>query len=146
MAHDTCHGDVSRGCVVRRVSWGILLAACLLFVSCSGQGNPTATPVTVRIAGSTSLQPILSDLAAAYEAQHPNVLVDVRGGGSAIGRDQLRTGDADLIGVSWKPAAEQLPAGVQAVPVARDGIAIVVHPRNPPPGTDDLAVACALPR
>ena len=101
-----------------------MLAAC---------SNPQAAPPTTinfRVTGSTSLGPVLEELAEAYQAQHPNVLVDVRGGGSAVGLEALRNGQADLAAISWKPADEELPAGTQAVPIARDGIAIVVHPRN----------------
>lgn len=106
----------------------VLLAAC---------GNPQGaapTAINLRVTGSTSLGPVLEELAQAYQARHPNVLVDVRGGGSAAGLEALRNGRADLAAVSWRPADERLPDSIQAVPIARDGIAIVVHPKNTVPG------------
>ena len=113
---------------MRRAS---LLLLCFLIAGCATGGLNTPAPVTLRSAGSTSLQPVLEDLAAAYQAGTPNVLIDVRGGGSTIGAQQLRDGRIDLAAVSWQAEGEELPANWRAVPVARDGIAIIVHPSNP---------------
>lgn len=109
-----------------------LLAA--LLPGCAGQPTAEPPPISLRVAGSTSLEPVLEALAEAYQAQHPNVLVDVRGGGSMVGLEALRQGQADLAAVSWQPVADRRTDGMQAVPIARDGIALVVHPRNTIPG------------
>ncbi len=103
----------------------------ILLAGCAGPATTGSEPTRLRIAGSTSLLPVLGDLAQAYRASHPDVLVDLRGGGSAEGLRALRAGEADLAAVSWKPETEQVPREMQAVPFARDGIAIVVHPENP---------------
>lgn len=113
-----------------RLALAVALSGMLL-VGCT---RPSATgfePTRLRIAGSTSLQPVLESLARAYRSSHPDVLVEIRGGGSAEGLRALRAGEADLAAVSWKPETEEVPREVQAVPFARDGIAIVVHRENP---------------
>ncbi|MCX6032612.1 MAG: phosphate ABC transporter substrate-binding protein [Chloroflexi bacterium] len=105
--------------------------AFLLFLAaCVNPLAPTPPPATLRIAGSTSMMPVLRELAAAYQARHPHVLVDVQGGGSASGESLLKIGAADLAAVSWQEDAQHQPEGVTAIPIARDAVAVVVHPKN----------------
>jgi phosphate transport system substrate-binding protein len=92
-----------------------------------------ATPTTLRVAGSTSMTPALRELAEAYSRQHPNVTVEVRGGDSAIGMEELARGEAALAAVSWRPDSPP-PADLHATPVARDALALIVHPYNQTPG------------
>ena len=73
---------------------------------------------------------MLRELGQAYQARHPNVLVDVQGGGSAIGISLLNAGEADLAAVSWQEEGSQPPDGLSAVPIGRDAVAIIVHPQN----------------
>ncbi len=53
----------------------------------------------------------------------------VDGAGTGFGLEALRAGEADLALASWLPA--ELSPSWQATPIARDGIAIIVHPDNP---------------
>jgi phosphate transport system substrate-binding protein len=96
--------------------------------------------VTLRIAGSTSMTAVLSDLAASYQAGHPNVVVDIRAGDSASGLIALQAGQAEAAAISWHPKEASVPAGLRAVPVARDAIAIIVHPSNPVRGLTLLQI------
>lgn len=108
----------------------ILPLLCIALAGCTAGSVNRPAPIALHIAGSTTLQPVLEDLAAAYQATHPHVLVEVRGGGTAVGVLQLQNGRADLAAVSWQAENETLPAHVRAIPIARDGIAIIVHPTN----------------
>ena len=110
-----------------------LLLAALLLTGCAARTSAPA-PVTLRIAGSTSMTPLLTDLAQAYQARHPNVLIELAAGGSAIGLNELQAGRNDLAAVSWQAADAKPAAGYQASPVGRDAIAVIVHPRNTTPG------------
>jgi phosphate transport system substrate-binding protein len=105
---------------------GALLAAC-------GTAVTPATPITLRVAGSTAMMPLLSDLATAYAQSHPHVRLEIEGGGSRLGLERLQMGEIDLAGCSWLPpsAEEGTPQPYVATPIAWDGIAIVVHPSNP---------------
>lgn len=109
----------------------LLLA--LLLTTCTARSLVTPTPVRLRIAGSTSLQPALADLARVYQTSHPYVLIEVQGGGSTVGLDALKTGKSDLAAVSWHAEGEMLPPDMQAIPIARDAIVVIVHPNNPIP-------------
>lgn len=109
------------------------LALCLwLLAGCGGAAVTPPPPVFLRAAGSTSMGPLLAELAAAYNARQPNITFDIQGGGSHLGQRQVEAGQLDLGLVSWLPAdlAEQM----QMTPIARDAVAIIVHPQNPPAG------------
>ncbi len=116
---------------MRAATLSLLLICGAVLIGCAADQRATPTPTVLRIAGATSLQPALEALAGAYEADHPQVLVEVRGGGTAVGRQFLELGRADLAAVSWRAPDEAEDARWQVVPVARDGIAIIVHPTNP---------------
>lgn len=100
---------------------GLCLAA-LALSSCSAS-------TSVTLAGSTAFQPFAEKLADEYNALHPEVNVTVQGGGSAVGisatlNGAAQVGMADL--VELPPDA----AALEAVIVARDGIAVAVNPAN----------------
>ena len=57
-------------------------------------------------------------------------MVEVLGGGTAIGIQELRGKEIDLAAVSWKADAEEPPDDLQVIPIARDGLAIIVNPQN----------------
>jgi phosphate transport system substrate-binding protein len=102
----------------------ILLATC---------GEPLATPepVYLRAAGSTAMSPLVADLATAFHAQSPTVNIEVIGLGTEFGLESLRAGEADMAMASWLPP--DLP-GLRTTALARDGIAVIVHPENPVDG------------
>jgi len=107
----------------------IFVICYLIFLpSCVATVTPP-TPVYLKAAGSTTMTPLLQDLAAAYHERQPDVTVDINTGGSALGQELAAAGQVDLGLTSWLPGGP--PPGVQATVVARDGIALVVHPTNP---------------
>ena len=50
----------------------------------------------IEIAGSTSVQPVAEKLAEKYMEEHPNVRIDVMGGGSGLG---IRSVSQDIIDI-----------------------------------------------
>ena len=108
----------------------LLLLVLVVLVGCSGSLSTGAEPITLRIAGSTSMRPVLQELAETYQTIHPNIGFELRGGGSAMGLQDLRTGKADIAAISWKAESDPVPSNVLGVPIARDGLIILVHPSN----------------
>ena len=102
----------------------VVLAAC---------GEPVATsqPVLLEASGSASMAPLLAELAAAFEEQAPGVRVEVSGPGTAFGLQALEEGEIDVALVSWLPGGTPPRPRWRATAIARDGLAIVVHPDNP---------------
>ncbi|MFH1262767.1 MAG: phosphate ABC transporter substrate-binding protein [Pseudomonadota bacterium] len=85
---------------------------------------------TVTLAGSTAFQPFAEKLAEHFIAAHPKAQIDVQGGGSAVGVQSALTGAAQ-IGMADLLVLPPEAKGLTSTVVARDGIAIVVHPANP---------------
>ena len=112
----------------------ILLSLTLIIplAACGPTAVTPPTPITLRIAGSTSMLPLLSDLTAAYTEEYPHVHFAVEGGGSHVGLERLEGGEIDLAACSWLPSPEKdTPQPYVATSVAWDGIALIVHPDNP---------------
>jgi len=101
----------------------LLLSACLLS-SCGGRKSSA-----VVIAGSTSVQPYAELLVEEYALQHPGCEIDVQGGGSSAGITAVESGIAD-IGMSSR-ALKDSELGLWSVEIAKDGLAIIINPRNP---------------
>ncbi len=116
----------------RSLALSILL--CLL-TACGAPMEPHE-PVYLRIAGSTSMQPLMEDLVRAYTERHEYVTADVEGGGSRLGVILARENQIDIGTASRKPTAgEERDPETDAkrlwwTAVAQDGIALVVHPQN----------------
>ena len=97
----------------------------LAFLSGCGKGKASLT-----VAGSTAFQPFAEKLAEQYMAAHPEVTITVQGGGSSVGIQSANSGAAQ-IGMADLVKLPDEAKGLTATVVARDGIAIVVNPKNP---------------
>lgn len=120
-----------------------LLLGTLLPSACGSPatpGQPAATEITV--AGSTSVQPLAEVLAEAYMAANSNIRITVQGGGSSVGVKSAGEGTVDIGTASRIIKDEELAEfpDLQVFTIARDGIAIVVHPDVPVDAlaTDDV--------
>lgn len=98
--------------------------------------SPGAMPVPPRkraqklhIAGSTTMGPLLKEIAAKYHLLHPEVAVDVELGGSARGLEDVRAGHAHIAMLSRALAPSE--RDLYGIPIARDGVGVVVHANNP---------------
>jgi phosphate transport system substrate-binding protein len=76
------------------------------------------------------MAPVLRELADAYRKTHPQVRVEALGNGSQAGMRELEAGSVDIAAVSWKADSKETPKELRAVPFARDGVAVIVHPSN----------------
>ncbi len=92
---------------------------------------------TIENKGSDTLVNLALAWAERYMALHPDVRLSVTGGGSGTGIAALINGTVDIANASRAMKAEEVEAaeanGVSPVEfvVARDAIAVVVHPSNP---------------
>jgi phosphate transport system substrate-binding protein len=115
----------------------LLLGLSAFLVACEGAAVATPPRVTLTIAGSTSMAPVLAALTDAYTRQRPNVVFDLRGGGSTLGEAAIRAGRYDLVASTLFPpdpaAGRPAPPGDEALvrtPIGIDGLAIIIHPSN----------------
>jgi len=115
-----------------------IASTCLLLLSLAqfllGCGNharntPEGRKSTVTIAGSTSIMPFSEKLAEHFKIEKPGITVDVQGGGSSAGIQACINRTVD-IGMSSRELKGDEKA-LKEIVICRDGIAIVVNPRNP---------------
>jgi len=117
---------------MRITNTGLLLFPLALFLlGCGGHARTSSESrkSTVTIAGSTSVMPFSEKLAEHFRIEKPRITVDVQGGGSSAGIQACinRTVDIGMSSRELKGDEKVL----KEIVICHDGIAIVVHPRNP---------------
>jgi phosphate transport system substrate-binding protein len=123
---------------------GLLLALSLILAGCggnaSGQQNVSGgEPVSgeIRIEGSSTVQPITQAAAELFRQENPDARISVGGSGTSDGFEAFCQGETQISDAS-RPidVAEEVPVceenGVEfiEIPVAFDGISVVVNPQN----------------
>jgi len=118
-----------------------LILATLLSACSAGSRQPAPSPSTdthvITDIGSDTLVNLALAWAEEYMTLHPDVRISVTGGGSGTGIAAMINGTTDIANASREIKPEELAAakanGLDPVEfaVARDAIAIVVHPSNP---------------
>lgn len=88
----------------------------------------TNSEAVIIVAGSTSVQPYAEILAEEYELLYPEKVVYIQGGGSSAGIASVQSETAD-IGMSSRPLKDS--EQVWSVEIAKDGLALIIHPDNP---------------
>jgi phosphate transport system substrate-binding protein len=123
---------------IRRAA--VILAA--LGVACGGGAADSAStgsassPTVVRIDGSSTVFPITEAVAEEFQKSRANVRVAVGISGTGGGFQKFCRGEIDIADASRPIKSSELEgcraAGIEFVelPVAYDGIAVVVHPKN----------------
>jgi phosphate transport system substrate-binding protein len=95
----------------------------LALLTCGQQGQG------IIIAGSTSVQPFIEKLAEHFMEKHPEITVNVQGGGSTAGI-QATLNKICNIGTSSRNLKVD-ERGLKVTLMAVDGIAVIVHRNNP---------------
>lgn len=111
------------------------LAALLVAAGMVTGGKPACKPSypkaerVLTVAGSSSVQPVAEAWARGFEAINPGTRIRVQTGGSTAGIRAVTDGAADIGTVSRKLDPNET-GRLRAVTVARDVLAVAVHPSN----------------
>jgi phosphate transport system substrate-binding protein len=122
------------GLLLASLAWP--LAACSPRKAAVSDRKPEAAK-TIENKGSDTLVNLALAWAEAYMKLHPEVRISVTGGGSGTGIAAMINGTVDIANASRAMKPEEIAAaeanGITPVEfvVARDAIAVVVHPSNP---------------
>jgi phosphate transport system substrate-binding protein len=108
--------------------WFLVPLTCLILVALAFGGCGSSSSGTITEAGSTTVQPVAEKLAAAFKQKNPGVTVTIQGGGSSVGIKSAADGTVD-IGAASRELKSDEPKLVTHL-LARDGIAVIVHPGN----------------
>ena len=94
----------------------------------------------MRVVGSSTMAPLLNNVAIAFESIHDGLDIEVRQGGSAMGIEELCSGRAAAAAESRALTPEDRSRIEQAtgrkvieVPIALDAVCVYVHAENPVP-------------
>lgn len=125
-------------------TWLIILLLSLLMVTgCSpeaspvGESSPPASIEYIENKGSDTIVNLALAWAERYQQVKPEVRLSVTGGGSGTGITALINGTVDIANASRQIKTEELEAArsagynPQEFVIARDAVAIIVHPSNP---------------
>ena len=112
------------------------------FTSCgpassSAETASDSSSTYIENKGSDTIVNLALAWAERYQAEHPEVRISVTGGGSGTGIASIINGTVDIANASRQIKEEEIDAaqsnGVEPVEhiIARDAIAVIVHPQNP---------------
>lgn len=94
----------------------------------------------LTLTGSSTVAPLVGEIAKRFEAEHPEVRIDVQTGGSSRGLADAKQGLADIGMVSRALKTEET-GEFQGFVIARDGIGVIVNAANPVAAISDRQVA-----
>lgn len=103
--------------------WLLALGLSAILTACGGDQQ------RLTITGSSTVAPLVNEIARRFEADNPGYRIDVQSGGSTRGVRDARRGLADIGMASRALTAEE--SDLIAHRIARDGIAVIVHADNP---------------
>lgn len=86
---------------------GLILVVSAILAACAGQADNSEQNIlqgnkseqgrqSISINGSTSVQPLVEELAAAYKEDNPNAIIDIQSGGSGVGIKSAMDGVVDI--------------------------------------------------
>jgi phosphate transport system substrate-binding protein len=118
-----------------------LLVCALLLTACgspaSAQSTSNTNQQTIENIGSDTIVNLALAWAEAYQEVNSDLRISVSGGGSGTGLAALINGTADIANASRKIKDEETQNaqanGIEPyeIEIARDAIAVIVHPENP---------------
>lgn len=102
------------------------------YITIGGNGAYTASGLSgkVTLAGSTSVSPLMDELAAAYKALNPDVTIEIQQSGSGAGIQSAIEGVCDIGMSSRELKDSEKEAGLTPTVMALDGIAVIVNKEN----------------
>lgn len=111
---------------------GVLLCCGLLLTGCGSKEEANQASgndkVNLIAGGSTSIQPLMEELAAAFE-EEGNGTVDVQGGGSSVGTKGAIDGTFD-VGMASRALKDDESEKLNGITIALDGIVMVINKDN----------------
>jgi len=85
---------------------------------------------TLKVGGSTSVEPLMQALSQAYISLNPSVDIEISGGGSGTGISEATSGVLN-IGMSSRALKDSEIGGLKDFIIALDGVAVIINPANP---------------
>ena len=119
--------------MVRKTSWrlAIVLAAAAALLAGLAVTGCQNKAVTVKVSGAYALYPMMTKWAEEYKKVHPEVRVEISGGGAGKGMSDALAGLVDLGMVSRAIKPEETAKGAVYVSCVKDAVVCTINAGNP---------------
>ncbi|MGI9014490.1 MAG: phosphate ABC transporter substrate-binding protein [Phycisphaerales bacterium] len=122
------------------------LAGLWLFAGCTREASSTTTQEDastlsgrLSLSGSSTVAPLMLEIAKRFESLHPSVRIDVQTGGSTRGILDVREGTVDIGMISRAATSDE--ADLVAYRIGLDGLCMIVHASNTAPSLSREEIA-----
>lgn len=120
----------------------IILICLIVFLGCNQRKpvqNQSKSPAESRsevsgsftVSGAYALNPMVRKWSDDFMKMHPSVRVVIASGGTGQGIADLQGKKSQLAMISRPLTDEEYGAGIWALPVAKDGVAVIMNQKNP---------------
>jgi phosphate transport system substrate-binding protein len=119
----------------------ILLVIVMLSISCADKTKQTSSPDAVigqretrgeiQLSGAFALYPMAIKWAEEFRKLHPNIRIDISGGGAGKGITDALAGVVDIGMVSREVYPEEIDKGAFAIAVVKDAVLPTINTNNP---------------
>lgn len=115
----------------------ILFAGLLLLTNCSNKPKQEATTSTdelsgtIQLSGAFALYPMAVKWGEEFKKLHPNVKIDISGGGAGKGMTDALAGVVDIGMVSREIYPEEVSKGAFSFAVVKDAVVPTINANNP---------------
>lgn len=120
------------------ISVAVLIATGLSLNSCGGNNNSAKGGAEgdqlsgrISLSGAFALYPLAVKWAEDFQALHPNVKIEVDGGGAGKGMTDVLAGQVEFGMVSREVKPEEQAKGAVGFPVAKDAVIPTINENNP---------------
>ncbi len=115
----------------------ILLAGVIFLTNCSNKAKQTVANSddglngTIQLSGAFALYPMAVKWAEEFKILHPNVRIDISGGGAGKGMTDALAGVVDIGMVSREIHEQELTNGAFPIAVVKDAVVATINANNP---------------
>ncbi|MCQ2199726.1 MAG: substrate-binding domain-containing protein [Paludibacteraceae bacterium] len=129
-----------RNSIFKGSAAAFLFAASIFATSCGGnsKGNSQETANNgeelsgrISLSGAFALYPLAVKWAEDFQKLHPNVRIEVEGGGAGKGMTDALSGQVDFGMVSREVSEAEIQKGAVGFPVAKDAVVPTINEKNP---------------
>ncbi len=106
----------------------LLISVTMIGLQSCSQLQKTQQKLTIT--GSSTVAPLVGEVAKRFEAENPEVRIDVQTGGSSRGITDVESAVAD-IGMVSRALKKEEKGKLYGFVIAKDGIGIIIHSSNP---------------
>jgi len=106
----------------------LVVLAAFMSLSCSGPADPQALNGTISISGSSTIMPLMREVAEMMRNVHPGLSFSFQPAGTFVGQRRLASGSVDMACSDVAMGEQYFSANLQEVIFAAAPIHIIAHP------------------